>query len=121
MIAVMFMDALIDRFNMTCGAADEVGLVLNYSQRTICIRRQDFYNNQGHFTKSRQGKHACLFILDDEGLRHKAAEWIRVNCTTKGKPNMTAADFSTWVNTHLLLDTELPTRMPTADTSTHSS
>ena len=113
MMAVMFMDALIDRFNMTThGAANEVGLILSHNEKTIRMWRQDFYINQGHFTESRQGKHAHLFILDDEGLRHKAAEWVRANSTTKGKPNMTGAKFCTWVNTHLLPNAQLPPGCP---------
>ena len=113
MMAVMFMDSLIDRFNMTTrGAANEVGLVLRYNEKTIRTWRQDFYTNQGHFTESRQGKHARLFILDDEGLRHKAAEWVRTNATAKGRPNMTGAKFCTWVNTHLLPNAELPPGCP---------
>ena len=52
MMAVMFMDALIDRLNMTTrGAANEVGLVLSYNEKTICTWRQHFYTNQGHFTE----------------------------------------------------------------------
>ena len=113
MMAVMFMDALIDRFNMTSlGAANEVGLVLSHNEKTIRTWRQDLYANHGHFTESRQGKHARLFILDDEGLRHKAAEWVRANATVQGRPNMTGAKFCTWVNTHLLADAELPPGCP---------
>ena len=113
MMAVMFMDALIDRFNMTThGAANEVGLILSHNEKTIRMWCQDFYINQGHFTESRQGKHARLFILDDEGLRHKAAEWVRANSTIKGKPNMTGAKFCTWVNTHLLPNAQLPPGCP---------
>ena len=113
MMAVMFMDALIDRFNMTThGAANEVGLILSHNEKTIRMWRQDFYINQGRFTESRQGKHARLFILDDEGLRHKAAEWVRANATTKGKPNMNGAKFCTWVNTHLLPNAQLPPGCP---------
>ena len=72
MMAVMFMDALIDRFNRTsCGAANEVGLVLSHNEKMNRTWRQDFYTNHGHFTESRQGKHARLFILDDKGLRQR--------------------------------------------------
>lgn len=53
-----------------CGAANEVSLVLNYNEKTVRKWRRDFYNNKGTFTESKQGKHARLFILDDEGLRH---------------------------------------------------
>lgn len=76
MMAVMIMDALVDRFNITThGAANEIGLILGHNEKTVRTWRRDFYSNHGQFTGSRQGKHARLFILDDEGLRHKAAEW----------------------------------------------
>ena len=53
-MAVMFMDALIDRFNMTSlGAANEVGLVLSHNEKMIRTWRQDFYANHSHFTESR--------------------------------------------------------------------
>ena len=69
MMAVMFMDSLMDRFNVTTvGAAKEVGLLLDHNEKIIRSWRQDFYNNHGQFTESRQGKHTRLFILDDEEL-----------------------------------------------------
>ena len=65
----MFADTLMDRFNMTTvGAANEVGLLLDYNEKTICMWHQDYYRNQGHLTESRKGKHVCRFILDDEDL-----------------------------------------------------
>ena len=60
-MAVMFMDNLIDRFDMTTlGAAKEVGLLLGHNDKTICTWQRDFYNNGGHFTESLQGKHSRL-------------------------------------------------------------
>ena len=74
MMGVMFMDSLMVRFNVTShGAANEVGLVLHYNENTVRIWRKDFYANKGQFL---QGKHARSFILDDEGLRHRAAQWV---------------------------------------------
>ena len=35
--------------------------------KTVHKGQQDFYSDHGNFTKSKQGKHARLFILDDEG------------------------------------------------------
>lgn len=61
----------------TVGAAKEVGLLLDSNEKTIRTWRQDFYSNHGQFTESRQGKHTCQFILDDEELRQKAAQWVR--------------------------------------------
>ena len=96
----------------SCGVANEVGLVFSHNEKTIHAWRQDFYTNHGHFTESRQGKHARPFILDDKGLRHKAAQWVRANGTVKKRPNMTGAKFCTWVNTHLLADAEPPPGCP---------
>ena len=113
MIGVMFMDSLMARFNMTThGAASEVGLVLHYNEKTVRTWRKDFYANRGQFSESKQGKHARSFILDDEDLRHQAAEWVRANSTVKGKPNMTGSKFCLWVNSHLLSDAELPPGCP---------
>ena len=70
-MAVMFMDNLIERFDMTTlGAAKEVGLLLGHNEKTIRTWRRDFYNNGGLFTESLQGKHSRQFVLDDEELRH---------------------------------------------------
>ena len=91
---------------------------LGLFEKTIRTWRQDLYTNHGYFTESRQGKHARLIILDDEGLRHKAAEWVRTNATAKGKPNMTGEKFCAWVTFFLVLNS--PTRVSTADTTTHS-
>ena len=85
---------------------------LGLFEKTIRTWRQDLYTNHGYFTESRQGKHARLIILDDEGLRHKAAEWVRTNATAKGKPNMTGEKFCAWVNTHLLPGAQLPPGCP---------
>ena len=77
-MAVMFMDNLIERFDMTTlGAVKEVCLLLGHNEKTICTWRRDFYNNGGHFTESLQEKHSRQFVLDDEELRHKAAQWVR--------------------------------------------
>ena len=75
-MAVMFMDNLIDRFNMTTlGAAKEVGLLFGHNKKTTRTWRQDFHNSGGRFTELLQGKHSQKIVLDDEELRHKAAQW----------------------------------------------
>lgn len=85
MMAVMFTYTLISMFNVTaCGAANEVGLVLNYMRRP-------FVNGGGTSTtttrepspnQSRE-RNICLFILDREDLHQKAAKWVRANTTIK--------------------------------------
>ena len=58
MMSVMFMDGLLKRFNMTTlGAAKEVGLLLGHNENTVRMWHRDFYDNQDHFTESKQGKH----------------------------------------------------------------
>ena len=55
MMAVMFMDGLLKRFNMTTlGAAKEVGLLLGHNENTVRTWNRDFYDNQDHFTESKQ-------------------------------------------------------------------
>ena len=66
----------------------------------------------GQFTESRKGKHTYQFILDDEELRQKAAQWVRANSTVIGRPNMTGANFSAYVNTHLLPEAKLAPGCP---------
>ena len=77
-MAAMVMDMLMDRLNFTTvGAAAEVGLLLNFSEKTVRTWRRDFYQYKGRFTKPKQGKHSRNNILDDENLRSKAATWVR--------------------------------------------
>ena len=57
MMAVMFTGTMISRFNMTtCGAVNEVSLVVNNNEKTV--------NGGGTctttFTESKQGKHAVV-------------------------------------------------------------
>ena len=73
-MATMVMDMLMDRLNFTTvGAAAEVEMLLNLSEKTVWTWRRDFYQNKGHFTELKQGKHSRNSILDDENLRSKAA------------------------------------------------
>ena len=58
MMAVMFLDVLLESFNTkTLGAAKEVGLLLGHNEKTVRTWHRDFYDNQSHFTESKQGKH----------------------------------------------------------------
>ena len=77
-MATMVMDMLMDRLNsQLVGAAAEVGLLLNLSNKTVRTWRRDFYRNKSCFTESKQEKHSQNSILDDENLRSKAATWVR--------------------------------------------
>ena len=58
MMAVMFLDGLLENFNTTTlGAAKEVGLLIGHNEKTVRTWHRYFYDNQGHFTESKQGKH----------------------------------------------------------------
>ena len=108
MMALMAMDTFMGRFGLTTvGAAKEAGLLLHLNEKTVRTWRNDFYANDGSFSESRQGKHVRPYVLDDEECRRKACEWVRSNAT-----NMTAAMFSTWMNSELLPNSELPPGCP---------
>ena len=56
-LAVMLMDTFIDRFGLTSvAAAKESGLLFNLNEKTVRTWRRDFYDNNGVFTETRQGK-----------------------------------------------------------------
>ena len=113
MMAMVAMDTFITRFELTTvGAAKEVGLLLQLNEKIVRTWRKDFYANHGSFSESRQGRHARPYVLDDEECRLKACEWVRLNATLKGKPNMTATMFSSWVTTELLPHSSLPPGCP---------
>ena len=57
-LAVMFMDRLLERFNMTTvGAAKEVGLLFGLNKKQFVCSTEISMTNQGHFTDSKRGKH----------------------------------------------------------------
>ena len=94
-MAVMAMDVFMARFGLTAvSSAKEAGLFLQVNEKTVRTWRKDFYANHGSFSESRKGKHSRPFVLDDEDCRRQACEWIRQNASLKGKPNMTAAMFT---------------------------
>lgn len=112
-MAVMMMDTFIQQFGLTVvAAAKETGLLLGPNEKTVRSWRKDFYHNQGEFSESKQGKHSRPFVLDDEGCRRKASQWVRCNASVNGKPNMTAAAFREYVNSELLPATDLPPGCP---------
>ena len=76
----------------------------------------DFYANKGEFSDSAQGKHNRTYVLDDEDCCKKALSWLHEHAYHKGKPNMTAATFATWVNVELLPKSHLPPGFPTSIT-----
>ena len=58
--------------------------------------------NKFSFKETRQGKYERMCILNDEGLRERASEFVRENAFKKGEPNMTFVMFLELVNERLL-------------------
>ena len=113
MMAIILMDTFRLRFGLTdVAAATEAGLVVGFNEQTIRNWRNDFYENDGEFSDSAQGKHSRPYVLDDEDCRKKALSWLRENVHKKGQPNMTSAMFATWVNVELLPNCNLPPGFP---------
>lgn len=83
-----------------------------FSERSVRAYRKEFFENGLKFEESRQGKHERLLILSDENLRRDATKWVRENAFRKGSPNMTALEFTGYVNNILLPSHHLPPHFP---------
>ena len=102
-VAVMLYDNYVERMGLQkTDAAKEVGIFLGVSDKTVRLWRKDFLCNDGKFSEDNRGKYTRYQVMFDEEYRDIALEWVRTNCSIKGKPNMVASDFSEWVNSNLL-------------------
>ena len=102
---------LFSKMNFNLGkvaAAELAGSVVGRTGRSVRGYVSDFARNGGRFSPYRRGRHYRLSITSHEDFRHKAAEWARKNTSVRGKPNMTAADFSQYINKELLPSIDLP-------------
>ena len=103
MMAMMLYDSYIERFGLLhTKAAEEVALLLSVNEKTIRRWRYDWIDNKGSFSESSKGKYKRYIVIDDEEYRDKTLKWIRENASAKGKPNMTATTFCTWLESDLL-------------------
>lgn len=102
-MAMLMYDNYRERFGLLkTSAAKEVALCLGYSEKTVRRWRKDFLVGSRRFTVDGRGKYARNRVINDEEYHDLALKWIHENAYVKGKPNMTAADFCTWVNDTLL-------------------
>ena len=109
MLSVILMENFRNRFNLNVKqAATEAGSVVGFNEKTVRRYRNDFFENEGHFSIQLQGKYERHCVHHDEALNHKAAEWVREHAFVKGEPNMTAQSFCEWVNNDLLPSSHLP-------------
>ena len=102
MMAMMMYDYFVKQQKfLKTRAAKEVAKCFGISDRTIRAWRKHFLSNDRSFTEKR-GKYVRYDALDDEEYRDMGLEWIHNHAYVKGKPNMTAEDFCSWVNSNLL-------------------
>lgn len=97
-------------------AAEMIGGLLAKSGRTIREWWTQFRANDDVFPDTLQGKYSRPGVLcQNEELDKHAVKYVRQNLAPKGKPNLTATSFCTWVNNSLLpsqvLDPTLPRRI----------
>ena len=84
-------------------AAVVAGNLLHYSDRTIREWKVQFMANGGRFLDTRQGSYKRTGVLwSSEELNAKARAFVRKNASVKGKTNMTAASFCSWINNDFL-------------------
>ena len=108
MMAMFMYDNYMQRFDMRkTAAAVEVGQALGISDKTIRLWRRDFISNGGEFHDYGRGKYERYVIIDDAEYKEMALGWIRSHTSVKGRPNMTAANFYSWVNSTLIPQVQL--------------
>ena len=94
-------------------SAKMIGELLGFSDRTIREWRSIFINNEGSFPDSEQGKYQRSGVLwKNEELNKKAREFVQTNASVKGKKNLTAVAFCSWVNEVLLVNSVLEPGSP---------
>ena len=108
MMAMMMYDSFVSRFGLRkTAAAVEVGQVMGISDKSIRVWRQDFLKNGGSFSEYQRGRYERYVVIEDEEFKEMALTWIRSNSSVKGRPNMTAANFRSWVVSVLLPQVKL--------------
>lgn len=103
MLAMLLYDKYVTKFKMLkTEAAEEVGSILGVSEKTIRLWRKDFVTSGGEFSEYRRGSYERYAIFADEEYKEMAMTWIQANNNVKGRPNMTAPMFRSWVVSTLL-------------------
>ena len=94
-------------------AAEIAAEMVDKSDRTVRQWRTDLIANDGVLPETKQGKyHRTGVLWYNEELNQKVAEYVRMNQSVKGTPNMTAIDFGKWVNKSLLPNSTLEPGYP---------
>ena len=112
-LAVLLMESFKNRQNMgVMGAAQEAASITGFNEKTVRLYRKEFFESNGQFKETRQGKYKRNCLLKDENLRLEASMWVREHACKKGEANMTAKSFCQWVNEDLLPSHNLPPNLP---------
>ena len=96
----------------TMDAAQEAASITGFNEKTVRAYAKEFVENKFSFKETRQGKYERMCILNDEGLRERASEFVRENAFKKGEPNMTSVMFLEFVNERLLPSHHLSLNFP---------
>ena len=70
-------------------AANEAASFAGFNEKTDRLYKKEFYENNGKFKETKQGKYKRVSLLNDENLRLEAAMFIRENSYKKGSANLT--------------------------------
>ena len=112
-LAVIIIEHFKNRLNLNVkAAATEAESIVGFNEKTIRQYRNDFFENECHFTAQLQGKYERQCVHNSEDVNHKAAEWVREHAFVRGEPNMTAQSFCSWVNDTLLPSSHLQPHFP---------
>ena len=99
MLATLLFTSFKNRQKMsTMDAAQEAASITGFNERTVSAYAKEFVENKFSFKETQQGKYERMCILNDEGLRERASEFVRENAFKKGEPNMTSVMFLEFVN-----------------------
>lgn len=94
-------------------AAELAGLMIMKCERTIREWRSRFFANDCVVAETKQGGYQRTGVLwKNETLNRKAARYIRENAFVKGRANLTAGSFCSWINEVLLPNETLEPGFP---------
>lgn len=94
-------------------AAELAGMMIMKCEKTIRDWRSKFFDNGGVVEETKQGRYQRTGVLwKNEDLNKKATQYIRENAFVKGRANLTAGSFCSWVNEELLPNETLEPGFP---------
>ena len=84
-LAVLLMESFKKRQNMgVMDAAQEAASITGFNEKTVRLYRKEFFEGNGQFKETRQGKYKRNCLLKDENLRLEASMWVREHACKNG-------------------------------------